>query len=161
MDDVLRYAGKRVIVTGAASGVGAAVTKILVDLGAEVHTLDRRKPDVSGLASFTETDLRDREQIDAAVNRVGAIVDALFNCAVLPGDMMRHLTERVVPNMIDGSAIVHVSAPENAGDVEVVRGMRVNYVVAAPDVAPERQAWPLVFLNSPRAASVNGAALRV
>ena len=53
MKDVLGYEGKRVIVTGAASGMGAATAEILVDLGAEVHAIDIKKPDLSGLASFT------------------------------------------------------------------------------------------------------------
>jgi NAD(P)-dependent dehydrogenase (short-subunit alcohol dehydrogenase family) len=79
--DVLGYTGKRVIVTGAASGIGAATTTLLVELGAEVHTLDLRKPDVAGLASFTECDLREPQQIDAAVDRIGSVVNMLFNCA--------------------------------------------------------------------------------
>ncbi|MGH8978575.1 MAG: SDR family NAD(P)-dependent oxidoreductase, partial [Acidimicrobiia bacterium] len=79
--DVLGYTGKRVIVTGAASGIGAATTTLLVELGAEVHTLDLRKPDVAGFASFTECDLREPQQIDAAVDRIGSVVNMLFNCA--------------------------------------------------------------------------------
>ncbi|MET1002298.1 MAG: 3-alpha-hydroxysteroid dehydrogenase, partial [Acidimicrobiia bacterium] len=39
MRDVLGYEGKRVIVTGAASGTGAATAMILVDLGVEVHAI--------------------------------------------------------------------------------------------------------------------------
>src|SRR6266851_1711408 len=58
MQDVLGYSGKRVIVSGAASGMGAATAELLVELGAEVHAIDIKKPDLSGLASFTETDLR-------------------------------------------------------------------------------------------------------
>jgi len=34
MDDVLGYSGRRCIVTGAASGMGEATARILVDLGA-------------------------------------------------------------------------------------------------------------------------------
>jgi NAD(P)-dependent dehydrogenase (short-subunit alcohol dehydrogenase family) len=105
--DVLRYEGKRVIVTGAASGMGAATAQILVELGAEVHAVDIKKPDVSGLASFTECDLREPAQIDGAVKKIGKIVNALFNCAGLPNtfpnlDVMlvnfcglRHVTEAV------------------------------------------------------------------
>ena len=105
MKDVLGYEGKRVIVSGAASGMGAATTELLVELGAEVHTIDIKKPDLTGLASFTETDLREPDQIDAAVAKIGKVVDALFNCAGLPNtfsnlDVMlvnfcglRHLTE--------------------------------------------------------------------
>ena len=42
--DVLQYSGKRVVVTGAASGMGAATAEILVELGAEVHAIDVKKP---------------------------------------------------------------------------------------------------------------------
>ena len=84
MQDVLGYSGKRVIVSGAASGMGAATAELLVELGAEVHAIDIKKPDLSGLASFTETDLREPDQIEAAVDRIGKVIDALFNCAGLP-----------------------------------------------------------------------------
>ena len=40
MNDVLGYAGKRVIVSGCFSGMGEATAKLLFDLGAEVHGLD-------------------------------------------------------------------------------------------------------------------------
>src|SRR5947207_12789535 len=84
MDDVLQYNGKRVIVSGAASGMGAATAQILVDLGAEVHAIDIKKPDVTGLASYTECDLRDPEQIRATVARIGKVVNERFNCAGVP-----------------------------------------------------------------------------
>ena len=40
MSDVLGYSGKKVVITGAASGMGAAATQLLISLGAEVHALD-------------------------------------------------------------------------------------------------------------------------
>lgn len=36
MKDYFAYRGKRVVITGAASGMAQAAAKILVDLGAEV-----------------------------------------------------------------------------------------------------------------------------
>ena len=114
MSDVLQYEGKRVIVTGAASGMGAATAQILVDLGAEVHAIDIKKPEVTGLASFSQCDLRDPAQIDETVAKIGKIVNALFNCAGLPNtfpelDVMlvnfcglRQVTESVIPLMIEG-----------------------------------------------------------
>ncbi|HET9729324.1 MAG TPA: coniferyl-alcohol dehydrogenase [Acidimicrobiia bacterium] len=127
VNDVLQYHGKRVIVTGAASGMGAATAQILVDLGAEVHAVDLRKPDVTGLASYSECDLREPEQIDATIRRIGSVVNALFNCAGLPNtfpnlDVMlvnfcglRHLTEAVIPNMIEGSAIACIASTAGIG----------------------------------------------
>lgn len=150
MQDVLGYSGKRVIVTGAASGMGAATAELLVELGAEVHAIDIKKPDQSGLASFTETDLREPTQIDDAVAKIGAVVDGLFNCAGLPNtfsnlDVMlvnfcglRHLTERVIPNIVEGGAIASIASSAGIGwlmNMELLGGL-----LATPDFAAAK-AW--------------------
>jgi NAD(P)-dependent dehydrogenase (short-subunit alcohol dehydrogenase family) len=143
----LGYEGKRVIVAGAASGIGVAVAQLVVELGAEVHAVDVKKPEVAGLASFTECDLDDPQQIAAAVKKIGKIVNALFACA---GDTYA-MTEAVIPNMIEGSAIVSIGTLP--GDARFEHGIRINAVsITVPDVDP----WPMVFLNSPRAAGISG-----
>jgi NAD(P)-dependent dehydrogenase (short-subunit alcohol dehydrogenase family) len=146
--DVLGYAGKRVIVTGAASGMGAATAQILVDLGAEVHAVDLKKPEVPGLASFSECDLREPAEIDGAVRKIGKVVNALFNCAGLPNtfpalDVMlvnfcglRHITETVIPNMIEGSAIACIAS--TAG-IRWTRNMALLFeLLQTPDFASAR-----------------------
>lgn len=126
--DVLGYQGKRVIVSGCFSGMGEATARMLVDLGAEVHGFDFKESAVP-MASFTQIDLRDPATIEAAVNGVGGKVDALFNCAGLPGgggfpalDVMkvnflgtRHLTDKVVPLMGEGGAIVSIASTGGLG----------------------------------------------
>jgi NAD(P)-dependent dehydrogenase (short-subunit alcohol dehydrogenase family) len=128
MADILGYKGKRVIVSGCFSGMGEATAKILLDLGAEVHGFDY-KDSALPLASFTNLDLRDPASIEGAVNKLGGKVDALFNCAGLPGgggfppiDTMkvnfigtRHLTECVVPLMGEGGAIVSIASTGGLG----------------------------------------------
>jgi NAD(P)-dependent dehydrogenase (short-subunit alcohol dehydrogenase family) len=111
-----RYAGKRVIVSGAATGTGPATAALLVVWGAEVHTIDTTQPDVRGLASFTECDLRDREQVDAAVDRIGRYVHMLVNCAP-HGPDVEYLVERVAADMLAGSTIVCGGGPDAAGFV--------------------------------------------
>lgn len=115
------YEGKRVIVTGASSGIGLATAKALVELGAEVHGLSRKAPEID-LASFISLDLGEEESVIAAVQQVGGHVDAVFNCAgatpMLPSlDILkvnflgtRLLTERLIPLMGEGGAIVNVSS---------------------------------------------------
>ncbi len=126
MSDILGYAGKRVIVTGCFSGMGAATATMLLGLGAEVHGLDYKDSDLP-LASFTNVDLRDPGSIDAAVAAVGGTIDALFNCAGLPNSFppmdvmkvnfigLRHLTEQVIPLMGSGGAIANIASTGGLG----------------------------------------------
>jgi NAD(P)-dependent dehydrogenase (short-subunit alcohol dehydrogenase family) len=130
MDNVLGYAGKRVIVTGCFSGMGEATAKLLLDLGAEVHGMDY-KPCALPLASFNTVDLRDPASIEAGVAAIAKSgngkIDALFNCAGLPNafpamDVMkvnflglRHLTEAVLPLMGEGGAIASIASTGGLG----------------------------------------------
>jgi NAD(P)-dependent dehydrogenase (short-subunit alcohol dehydrogenase family) len=150
MRDILGYAGKRVVVTGAASGMGAAVARTLVDLGAEVHALDL-KPIEARVAQSIEADLRSRESIDAAVARLPERVDVHLNCAGLPGppftnlDTMlvnfvglRHLTEAVIPRIGDGGAIASITSVAGMGfrkNLDAVKAL-----VGTPDFAAGK-AW--------------------
>jgi NAD(P)-dependent dehydrogenase (short-subunit alcohol dehydrogenase family) len=125
MDDPLQYAGTRAVVTGCASGMGAATAQILTDLGAEVVGLDVKEPE-SGVAQYVEVDLRDKGSIDAAAGAIEGPVNSVFSVAGLPGppfsdlDTMlvnfvgaRHLIESLVEKMPPGGAVVCVAS--NAG----------------------------------------------
>ncbi len=126
MGDFASYEHKRVVVSGCFSGMGEATSRLLLQLGAEVHGLDYKQSKLP-LASFTQVDLRDPAAIDAAVKTIGGKVDALFNCAGLPQtspplDVMkvnyagtRRLTEQVLPLMSAGGAIVSISSNGGLG----------------------------------------------
>ncbi len=128
MTDILGYKAKRVIVSGCFSGMGEATAKMLLDLGAEVHGLDL-KDSALPLASFSNMDLRDPASIEAGVAKIGGKIDALFNCAGLPGGGAfppmdtfkvnfigtRHITECVVPMMNEGAAIVSIASTGGLG----------------------------------------------
>jgi NAD(P)-dependent dehydrogenase (short-subunit alcohol dehydrogenase family) len=127
MDDVLGFDGASVVVTGAASGMGAAAAQILVDLGARVSAIDIKPTDVP-VERMLEVDLRDRQAIDDAAASIGEPVDALFSCAGLPGppfselDTMlvnfvgaRHLAQNLVPKMPAGSSITAISSSAAVG----------------------------------------------
>ncbi len=121
------YEGRRVIVSGGGgAGMGAAVVRQLKPLGAEIHVIDLKEPPVD-VTGYHATDLRDPDAIGAAVDAVGGRIDALFNCAGLPGgrfsdlDTMlvnfvgqRHLADLVVERMGEGGAIANISSGAGA-----------------------------------------------
>jgi NAD(P)-dependent dehydrogenase (short-subunit alcohol dehydrogenase family) len=122
IDDLWRYDGRRVVVTGCASGIGEHTARQLTELGAEVIGLDQRRPALQ-LAEFHEMDLSDEASIDQAVAVIGGRVDALFNVAGVSsgiGDPLRvvtinflgtrHFIESLIPLMAAGSAIASVSS---------------------------------------------------
>jgi NAD(P)-dependent dehydrogenase (short-subunit alcohol dehydrogenase family) len=128
--DLLSYSGRRVVVTGCASGIGAALVGQLTELGADVVGLDVRPPEFA-VNDFHRVDLSDPSSIDEAVVAVGGRVDGLFNVAGVSsgiGDPLlvveidflgtRHLTEALLPSMPPGSAIVSVSSLAAAGYAE-------------------------------------------
>jgi NAD(P)-dependent dehydrogenase (short-subunit alcohol dehydrogenase family) len=127
MDDVLGYAGKSVVVTGAASGMGQEVARILVDLGANVTALDI-KPTTVPVSNAVQLDLRDRAAIEDTAASIDGPVDSVFGCAGLPGppfsdlDTMivnfvgsRHLIERLLDKMPSGGSIGVISSAAAIG----------------------------------------------
>jgi NAD(P)-dependent dehydrogenase (short-subunit alcohol dehydrogenase family) len=122
IDDLWRYDGRRVVVTGCASGIGEHVARQLIELGAEVVGLDRRRA-VQQLKEFHEVDLADPASIGQAASAIGGHVDSLFNVAGVSsgiGDPLlvvtinflgtRQFTEALIPTMPAGSSIVSVSS---------------------------------------------------
>ena len=81
MTNPFSYAGKRVVVTGAATGVGAALLDLLAEIGApDVTVLDIKAP--SGPhTTFIETNLSDKAAVEAAIGQISGPVDVLFNNA--------------------------------------------------------------------------------
>ena len=78
--DAFRYDGKRALVVGGATGMGAAVAELVKDAGAEVLVMDRAEITLDGVKAIG-LDLSDKASIDAAVAQIGGPVDALFSCA--------------------------------------------------------------------------------
>src|SRR5678815_5748053 len=78
--DKFRFDGKRALVVGGATGMGAATAELVQDAGAEVVVMDRAPVTLAG-AKAIQLDLSDKDSIDAAVDECGGPVHALFSCA--------------------------------------------------------------------------------
>jgi len=122
----MTFAGKTVVVTGCASGIGAATAALLAERGARVIGLDRHG-DGDGLAGFHALDLADPGSIDAALRHIDEPLHGLANVAGVPGSLdgetvmrvnvlgLRHVTETLLPRMEPGSAMVQVASGAGAG----------------------------------------------
>lgn len=132
----ISYAGRRVVLTGGYSGIGAALIEVLRELGADDLTvLDLKEPAVP-VERFISTDMGNPVSIDAAASAIGAGVDVLFNnagiAATRPAEQvmrvnilgLKRLTERLLPGMKAGGAIVNTASTAGnqwPGNLEVIR----------------------------------------
>ena len=124
--EAFRYDGKRVLVVGGATGMGAATAQIVGDLGGEVVVMDYA--DVTfPVSKAISVDLRDRSAVDAALDEVDGPINALFSCAGVadgtPGIMTinfvahRHVIDQLLGagKMPRGSAIAMISSAAGLG----------------------------------------------
>jgi NAD(P)-dependent dehydrogenase (short-subunit alcohol dehydrogenase family) len=127
IDELWRYDGRRAVVTGCASGIGADVVRQLTELGADVVGLDKHPPSTD-IAEFHAVDLTEPTSIDNAVASISGDVDALFNIAGVSSGIgdpllvvtinflgLRHATEALLEKMPAGSSIASVSSLAAAG----------------------------------------------
>jgi NAD(P)-dependent dehydrogenase (short-subunit alcohol dehydrogenase family) len=116
------YEGKRVVVTGAATGVGAALIELLPELGvAHVTVLDVKAP-TGPHDVFIETDLSQEAAVDAAIAAIPGDVDVLFNNAGVADTSpprtvlavnylaLRRLSEGLLDQIPEGGAIVNTAS---------------------------------------------------
>jgi NAD(P)-dependent dehydrogenase (short-subunit alcohol dehydrogenase family) len=78
--DAFRYDGKRVLVVGGATGMGAAAAQLALDAGAEVVVMDFAEVTLAG-ANAIHVNLAERPSIDTAIGELGGKVDVLLSCA--------------------------------------------------------------------------------
>ena len=124
--DAFRFDGKRALVVGGATGMGAATAEVVKDAGAEVVVMDRAEVTLDGVKAIS-LDLSDKASIDAAVDECGGPVHALFACAGVadgtPGIERinfighRYLVERMLAGdmLQKGSAIGMISSAAGMG----------------------------------------------
>lgn len=127
MNDVLGYQGKTVVITGAASGMGAAAAQLLVDVGAQVYALDIGEVKVP-VKKAIKTDMKNKASVDAAIAELPGEIHALFNCAGVPHPPfsaqdtvminfvgLKYLTEALIPRISQGGGIASIASTAGMG----------------------------------------------
>jgi NAD(P)-dependent dehydrogenase (short-subunit alcohol dehydrogenase family) len=149
MSDYLGYEGKLCVVTGAASGMGAACAKQLVELGANVIGLDVQEINLP-VKEAMKLDLLDQSSIEEIVSALPAKIDRLFNCAGIPGmprfsalDTMvvnyiglRHMTEALLPRIPAGGGIASITSVAGMGYMSNLE--KVQELLAIEDFSAAR-----------------------
>lgn len=122
MSSLLGYEGKKVVITGSATGMGASAAEIACELGAEVYALDVAEV-TAPVHRAIQTDLKDKASIEAAIAELPDEIDILFNCAGVPFPPtplvdcvminfvgLRHLTDALIPRIRSGGTIVSIAS---------------------------------------------------
>lgn len=148
MADPFHYDGKRVVVTGGASGVGAALVGLLFELGAaSVTVLDVKLP-ADGRAGYVETDLSREESVEAAV----AEIDGPVRASVARAHGVR--VNSVCPAPIDTPLLADFRLTMSDQVIDWTIAQAGGRLMSAREVA-----MPLAFLGSDAASYINGVNL--
>ncbi len=120
-------AGKTIIVTGVASGIGARTAELLQEQGAKVIGIDRNAPKL-GMEAFHQVDLTDEAALDALVATLRDVkADGLANIAGLPPTAppelvlkvnmvaLKRLTLGLVDSLAEGASIVNLASLAGLG----------------------------------------------
>jgi NAD(P)-dependent dehydrogenase (short-subunit alcohol dehydrogenase family) len=122
MSNPFSYAGKRVVLTGGATGVGAALLELLAEIGAPEVTVLDLKPPTGPHAKYIATNLSERGAVDNAIAELDGNFDVLFNNAGVAATQapqivtavnylaLRKLSEELLPRINAGGAIVNTAS---------------------------------------------------
>ena len=139
-----RMAGRHVLVTGAAAGIGEAIARLLVREGAKVAALDLNAAGAERVAAQIGAiavgfDLAKLERIDAMVDDVAARLgglDGIVNCAAYAaGGPLAELTQDILaiftsvnlvaPMLICRAALPHMAKNPEASVVNIASGQGI------------------------------------
>ncbi|MBN3813891.1 coniferyl-alcohol dehydrogenase [Paraburkholderia sp. Ac-20347] len=151
--------GKTVIITGAASGVGAATAALAASQGAQIISIDINRPP-EPIGEFFRADLSSQASIDELVNVLPAGADGLANIAGLPPTRpaeavvavnlvgLKYLTNRLVPKLANGASIVNIASLAGIGWPDEKEPIQASAELGFSDVAAFCKAYDIYGARS-------------
>lgn len=122
IEKLIGLKGKNVVITGAASGMAAAATKLLLSLGANVYAIDRNKIDLP-VTKAIQGDLSQGPAIDKVVAELPSSIDAAYLCCGVAQMKNReqmimdinyfgqkYLAESILPRIPDEGSVTFISS---------------------------------------------------
>lgn len=147
--------GKTIIVTGAASGIGAATAALAASQGASVISVDINPP-AKPVGRFLQADLSNKDSIDRLLNELPPGVNGLANIAGLPPTRpaeavvtvnlvgLKYLTTQLVPKLADGASIVNLASLAGLGWPDAKESIDASANLEFGDVAAFCKAHDIV-----------------
>ena len=124
MKDYFNYNDKVCVVTGAASGIGLATARMLVECGAQVYAIDKNAILIPGVTKFIKADLSNKLSIDAAFTIIPEKIDCFFGVAGLSGAITNYFTTFTV------NYIAYVYITETYLQKRMDTGAAITYVTS-------------------------------
>jgi NAD(P)-dependent dehydrogenase (short-subunit alcohol dehydrogenase family) len=133
---------KKIVVTGAASGIGAESAKVIRAEGAAVIGVDQNEPK-DNIDQYVKMDISDPASIEAGIKKIPDGIDALCNIAGLPPTHdrtlvlkvnflgLRHLTELMIKKLNNNASIVNMASLAGRGWPEA--GAEIKNLIALRD----------------------------
>lgn len=152
--------GKRILLTGASSGIGAVAAQLFADEGATVIAVARRQDllnDVvdriiagGGRATAMTADLADLDQVDAVVNAVGP-VDILINNAA------RSIRRPLIDSLERWHDVERVMALNYYAPLRLIRGVAPGMLERGDGHVINVATWRVLPESSPMFAVYNAS----
>ena len=137
----------RVVITGAATGIGAETVRLLKNSGHEICALDIIEP--ANVDQWIKVDLSDMDAITAACAQLDGPFDALINNAGLPPRPdnqikllsvnvfgLRKVTQLMLPSLSDGARIVNTASRAGLMWQENIEEVKALLSLEHPDDLP-------------------------
>ena len=150
IEKLLDLRGKNVIITGAASGMAAAATKLLLSLGANVYAIDRNEIHLP-VKKAIQGDLSNGPAINKVVAELPDSIDAAYLCCGVAQMKKReqmimdinyfgqkYLAESILPRIVDEGSVTFISS---TGGYYWFQHMDLIGEVLAIDSFDEFDAW--------------------